>query len=164
MKKVLYLLIASGLLIFSQHTSAQTVSKSKLIGSWAGKINAAGVELRVIFNLSIAGKDSLVATLDSPDQGAKGIGLGLVTLTGKTLKIAAPALMAEYNGTVMSDVLIKGTWTQGGSTFNLDLTKSKTTSSLNFIQHTIPANPFTDDRFVITADVALNSKTGDLIY
>lgn len=131
MKTALFLLIAFNLLLLSQYSSGQTTGKSQITGSWAGKINAGGVELRVIFNLSIVGKDSLVATLDSPDQGAKGIKLGPVTLNGKVLKISAGALMAEYNGTVISDTQINGVWTQGGNSFDLDLVKQKPTSTLN---------------------------------
>ena len=97
------------LLLVFQILSAQNIDKSSLTGSWLGKINTGAVQLRVVFNLSIAGKDSLVATLDSPDQGAKGIKLGPVTYTGESIKISAGAMLAEYNGTIKNDTLIEGT-------------------------------------------------------
>jgi hypothetical protein len=91
--------------ILTNSLSAQITTKSQLSGSWLGKIQAGAVQLRVIFNLSLVEKDSLIATLDSPDQGAKNIKLGKVTFTGETLKILAPALAGEYNGVLKSDSL-----------------------------------------------------------
>ncbi len=95
---------------------AQNISEKKSVtGSWVGKITAGAVPLRIVFNLSLIENDSLVATLDSPDQGAKNIKLGPVTYDGKALKISAGALLAEYNGIIKNDTLIEGTWKQGGN-------------------------------------------------
>ena len=92
------------------NSKAQDITtKKSIIGSWFGKLNAGAVSLRIVFNLSLTGNDSLVATLDSPDQGAKNIKLGPVTFDGKSLRISAAALLAEYNGTLKSDTLINGT-------------------------------------------------------
>ena len=103
------------ILTISQSLSAQDPDKNSITGSWIGKIAVSGIELRVIFNLSVIEKDSLVATLDSPDQGAKGIKLGPVTFTGETIKISAGALLAEYNGRIINDTLIEGNWKQAGN-------------------------------------------------
>lgn len=112
-------------------------------GSWLGTIKTGAVELRIVFNLSIAGKDSLIATLDSPDQGAKNIKLGKVTLTSESIKISAPALMGEYNGTVKSDSTIDGIWTQGGNSMPLNLNKLKVAFSVNRPQEPKPPFPYT---------------------
>lgn len=124
--------------------SAQnSTHKNILPGSWLGTIKTGAVELRIVFNLSIAGKDSLIATLDSPDQGAKNIKLGKVTLTGESIKISAPALMGEYNGTVRSDSTIDGIWTQGGNSMPLNLNKLKVAFSVNRPQEPKPPFPYT---------------------
>ncbi len=158
MKKTYILLILVMSLIFPEMSPAQNKTDNRSItGSWLGKINTGAIELRVIFNLSVAGNDSLVATLDSPDQGAKNIKLGPVTFTGKTLKISAAVLMAEYNGTIKNDTLITGTWMQGGATLPLDLVKLKSAFTIDRPQEPKPPFPyrsedvtFTNNKFNIT--------------
>ena len=83
------------------------------------------MELRVIFNLKLSGKDSLSFTLDSPDQNAKDIPGGQVTLNMKKLVLKAPLINGEYNGIVTNDSIIDGTWTQNGATLPLILTKQE---------------------------------------
>jgi len=127
----------------SQSISAKEIDKKTVTGSWLGKISAGAMKLRVIFNLSVVDKDSLVATLDSPDQGVKGIRLGPVTFTGKTIKISAGALMAEYNGTIINDTLIEGTWVQAGSSHVLNLVKQKAALIINRPQEPLGPYPYT---------------------
>jgi alpha/beta superfamily hydrolase len=150
MKKSLTLLILSTLFILTQAMNAQTNYKNVLPGSWLGKISVGAIELRVVFNLSITGRDSLIATLDSPDQGAKGIKLGPVTLIGETLQISAGALMAEYNGTIKNDTLIEGTWKQSGTTNVLNLKKLKTAFTVNRPQEPKPPFPYTSEDVTFT--------------
>jgi len=141
MKKSCFISILSVLLLYSQFLSAQNVlSKESITGSWLGKIAVGAIELRVIFNLSVVEKDSLIATLDSPDQGAKGIKLGPVTFTGETIKISAGALLAEYNGKIINDTLIEGIWEQAGNSHDLNLVKLKAVFTQNRPQE--PKAPF----------------------
>ena len=152
MKKIYYIAILSFSFLFSIQASGQNViEKNALTGSWLGKINTGAIELRVVFNLSLIGKDSLVATLDSPDQGAKNIKLGTVTFTGATLRIVAPLLLAEYNGSVKNDTLIEGTWKQGANTIPLNLVKLKTAFTISRPQEPKPPFPYT------TEDVTFNN-------
>ena len=51
---------------------AQVNPTSALVGSWSGKLNAGMVSLTLVLNLEQA-DGYVVVTLDSPDQGAKGI-------------------------------------------------------------------------------------------
>jgi hypothetical protein len=123
MKKNLFLILFLVLITVSSSLSAQTTSSNKTVaGSWLGKISADGIELRVVFNLKIE-KDSLICTLDSPDQGAADIPCGKVTLDKQKLVVLAPDINGEYTGTVTSDSTINGTWSQNGGTFPLDLKK-----------------------------------------
>lgn len=61
-----------------------------------GKLNV-GVELRIVFNISEQG-DSLVTTLDSPDQGAYGIPTTKTTFTNNVLDITIPAINGGFKG------------------------------------------------------------------
>jgi alpha/beta superfamily hydrolase len=127
-----------------------TIDKKSATGSWMGKIPAGAIELRVVFNLTIIGKDSLVATLDSPDQGAKNIKLGPVSLSGSSIKISAGALLAKYNGTFKNDSLIEGTWKQGPKTMDLNLNRLKATFTLNRPQEPKEPFPYTSEDVTFT--------------
>lgn len=124
MKKILLVTLLSILIMIPNSLSAQTAStKKNVTGSWLGKLSANGMELRVVFNLKLIEKDSLTATLDSPDQAAKDIPCGQVTLEKQKLVIKAPGINGEYSGIVTSDSTINGTWIQNGATLPLNLKK-----------------------------------------
>ena len=153
-KRMKKLLIVLSLLIFCmityQAAGQNSIDKKSVTGSWLGKIATRGIELRIVFNLSVIEKDSLVATLDSPDQGAKGIKLGPVTLSGENVKISAGALAAEYNGILKNDSIIEGTWKQGNVTVPLNLTKLKTVFTLNRPQEPKPPFPYASEDVTFT--------------
>jgi len=105
---------------------AQDKVKNKILpGSWMGKLSANGMELRVVFNLKLVQKDSLTVTLDSPDQNAKDIPAGPVVVTNQKVIIKAPGINGQYEGTVMNDSTITGTWSQNGGTLPLEIKKQK---------------------------------------
>jgi pimeloyl-ACP methyl ester carboxylesterase len=146
MKKLIITIFCFGVLIFPTNVKAQkNIDYKSITGSWIGKIPAGGVSLRVIFNLTLAGKDSLAATMDSPDQGVKGIKVGPVIFDGKGLNIKAPLLLGEYKGTLKSDTLLEGTWKQAGKTFDLNLTRLAGVFSLNRPQEPKPPFPYTSE-------------------
>lgn len=124
MKKILFVSLFSVLIMIPVSLSAQNASVNKKVtGSWLGKLSADGMELRVVFNLKLSGKDSLTFTLDSPDQGAKDIPGGQVSFDKNKLVLQAPSINGEYTGTVSSDSTIDGTWAQNGGSFPLNLKK-----------------------------------------
>jgi hypothetical protein len=124
MKKILLISLFSLLIMIPVSVSAQNATTNKtVVGSWLGNLSADGMELRVVFNLKLAGKDSLTFTLDSPDQGAKDIPGGKATLEKNKLVLLAPSINGEYTGVVTSDSTIDGTWTQNGGSLPLNLKK-----------------------------------------
>lgn len=152
MKKTVFTLLLLAIISLFHTVSSQQIDKHNVTGSWMGKIPAGALELRIVFNLSIIGKDSLAATLDSPDQGAKNIKLGPVTLSGQTIKISAGALLAEYNGTFSNDTLIEGTWKQAGRSISLNLNKLKAAFALNRPQEPRPPFPYTSEDITFKND------------
>jgi len=100
------------------------IEKSPVSGSWKGKLSSGPVSLRIVFNISVLENDSLIVTLDSPDQGAKGIRIGPVIFDGNEINIKAPLLLGEYQGTLINDTLIEGIWSQAGTSNLLNLTRS----------------------------------------
>ena len=145
------------LLLTTSLSAQKTTNKNILPGSWLGKISTNGIDLRLVFNLKLNDKDSLIATLDSPDQGAKNIPLGHVILDEKNLTIQAPALMGEYKGTITSDSTIDGTWTQRGSGFTVNLKKLSTVFTVNRPQEPKPPFSYTSEDVTFT-NVKFNIK------
>jgi len=126
MKRSKYLLIIAVLVMVTNALNAQDKVKNTILpGSWMGKLSVDGMELRVVFNLKLVQKDSLIVTLDSPDQNAKDIPAGPVVVENQKVIIKAPGINGQYDGTVMSDSTITGTWSQNGGTLPLDIKKQK---------------------------------------
>jgi len=141
MKRITLFLFLSGILAGSVQAQDQINTKS-VVGSWLGNLDVNSVTLRIIFNLSLITKDSIVATLDSPDQGARDIKIGPVTLEGKEISIKAPLLLVEYKGTIKNDTLMEGTFKQAGQTMPLNLIKLKKVFALNRPQEPKPPFPY----------------------
>ncbi len=130
---------------------AQGIS-DKIEGYWLGKLAAQGVTLRLAFNITKEGDNGYKSTLDSPDQGAKGIPLAKTTWDGKKLNIEAPNMAANYVGEMVNDSTINGTWTQGGASFTVNVVKQKKSLALNRPQE--PKPPFQYN----TEDVTVTNK------
>jgi fermentation-respiration switch protein FrsA (DUF1100 family) len=99
---------------FSQQTD--------LSGSWVGKLKLPnGIQLSIVFNLQKT-VEGYSATLDSPDQGAKGIPCGKVKIENDSINIDVPSIVGSYSGKVNFDLkTITGKWFQAGSSFELNL-------------------------------------------
>ncbi len=95
-------------------------------GRWEGVLDAGGTRLRIVFNIEADDDGVLTGTMDSPDQGAFGIPLSSVTADGSTVTFAVAAIGGAYDGTV-SDAgsEISGTWSQGGASLPMSLTRSE---------------------------------------
>jgi len=127
MKKILFVTLISILILIPYSLSGQNApSKKNVSGSWLGTLSVDGTDLRVVFNMKLVEKDSLTVMLDSPDQGAKDIPGGQVTLNKQKIVIEVPSINGEYTGTVASDSTINGTWAQNGATLPLNLKKQAT--------------------------------------
>jgi uncharacterized protein len=124
MKRVIAIILFFTVIIQATPLSAQkTVDKNIVAGLWLGNLEAGGLNLRIIYNIKINDRDSLIASMDSPDQGASNIPLGRVIARNDSLIIMAPLLMGNYKGTIKSDTLIGGTWTQRGNKYPMDIRK-----------------------------------------
>src|SRR6185436_3504861 len=85
-------------------------------GDWAGALKVGGAELHLVLHLTKADDGTLKGTLDSTDQGALGIPMSSVSLTGTTLAFKIAAIGGSFEGTLNeAGTTIDGTWTQGAS-------------------------------------------------
>jgi hypothetical protein len=112
-------------------TEHKPAKPSDIDGAWLGSLDAGAVKLRVVFHI-VNTEDGLTATLDSPDQGMKGLPTTSATRTSDALKIEVKSLAGLFEGKIASDLSsIDGKWTQGGATLPLLLKPVKNESELD---------------------------------
>jgi hypothetical protein len=100
-----------------------TVQSQDITGQWNGALHIQGTSLRLVLNITkTAGGFS--STMDSPDQGAKGIPVTSTSFDNATLKIAVTNLQIEYEGVLDKDSVITGTFKQGGQSFPLAFSRA----------------------------------------
>lgn len=101
-----------------------------LVGTWTGALDAApNVKLRVAFNMTVDAAGQRTVTMDSPDQGVKGIPVASAELKDGTVTIVVPAIAGTYTGRMSADgKSIEGTWSQGGASLPLRLERSAPSS------------------------------------
>jgi len=121
MKTILFLLFA---FLTSCSMNAQSI-----IGQWNGTLNIQGIQLRVVFHINKT-DTGYVSTMDSPDQGVKGIPVTTTTFKDSKLKLEYTISKFEYNGE-LQDTIIIGTFKQNGVSFPLSLSKTLTETSQN---------------------------------
>ena len=161
MKKLIQLMIVfAGFLIIIPANAQFT--KENLSGSWKGKLSVNGVSLRIIFNISEDESGKLMATLDSPDQGAQGIPMGEVIFSDEKVSIGAPAIGAKYEGNYENENTISGIWSQGGQAFELKMSKSDEEFTLIRPQNPTPPFPYISEEVKIFNEAAGINLAGTL--
>jgi len=125
-----------------------------ITGEWNGVLKVQGIQLSIVFHITKT--DSVYsATMDSPDQGAKDIPMSKVSFVNKELNIEMVAANIKYTGKPDSANIIKGTFSQGGQSFPMNLTREKTEKekpkSLEIINTNVRETP-----------VILETKTGQI--
>lgn len=93
--------------------------------SWYGTLDIQGTKLRIVFNVGGEG-DQYVTTMDSPDQGVRGIATDTTIYTGDSIFIRSNQLRMDYAGDVSAvGNRITGTFTQNGFSFPLVLSDTE---------------------------------------
>jgi len=93
-----------------------------LSGTWEGSLSVGSTSLRLVFTIGINEEGRADATMDSPDQGVKGIPVATVFFEGQTLILSVKAIGGSYEGRLNSAAgSIQGFWKQGGGSFPLTL-------------------------------------------
>jgi uncharacterized protein len=104
------------LIITASITHAQDIT-----GAWNGALKVGGMQLRLVFNI-VKTDSGFSSTLDSPDQGAKGIPVTSTAFDGSKLKLSVTNLGIEYNAEFRNNIFT-GIFKQNGQTFPLDLSR-----------------------------------------
>ncbi|MBF6597869.1 MAG: alpha/beta hydrolase [Fermentimonas sp.] len=104
--------------------SSISLAAQDITGQWNGELKVQGIQLRVVFNVT-SDNGELKSTMDSPDQGVKGIPTTATTFENTTLKITIINAGIEYVGTLGDDNIIVGTFKQAGHSFPMNLSKEE---------------------------------------
>lgn len=86
--------------------------KERLAGSWLGTLSANGITVSIVYRFETLPSGEFVGFLDVPEQGARGIPLAEIQLSGNELKFKAPLAQMQYAAT-FDGQRMTGTWTQG---------------------------------------------------
>ena len=102
---------------------AQVQPTTALLGSWSGKLNIGFVSMRLVLHLKQA-DGYVVVTLDSPDQGAKGISVFKEYLSDDSLAVKVEGINLTYRAK-LKDGKLDGIFSQNGYSTSLVLTKGE---------------------------------------
>ncbi|QBN18154.1 alpha/beta hydrolase family protein [Flavobacterium nackdongense] len=116
MKKIIVVFLIS---FVSLNTFGQDIT-----GKWNGLLKVQGMQLRVVFNINKT-ETGYSATMDSPDQGAKGIPVTTTRFENSNLKIEMNAPKIEYEGVLGNDGVVSGNFKQSGMTFPMNLSRQE---------------------------------------
>ncbi len=123
-------------------TEHKPAKPSDIDGTWLGTLDTGGMKLRVVFHI-VNTEDGLTATMDSPDQGAKGIPTSSVSRTGSSLRIEAKGINGSFEGKIAPDFsTIDGTWTQNGGSMPLVLKRTKDQAAIETRRPQVPTKPY----------------------
>ena len=148
--------IAGVMLLLLLSVTSYGATAGNIEGTWHGTLKLNAMKLSIVMHFS-----DNACTLDSPDQGAKGIKGEVREITAEKVDVAFPTLNATYTG-VLKDGKIEGTFTQMGYKLPLVLEEGQPVR----IRPQTPQPPFpyqTEEvSFVNTEDSA--SLAGTLTY
>lgn len=102
---------------------AQVQSTTALLGTWSGKLKVGFMSLTLVLHIDQA-DNYVVVSIDSPDQGAKGIGCYKEYLSDDSLAVKMENLNATYRARLKEGKL-SGTFSQNGMSFPLEMEKGE---------------------------------------
>lgn len=117
MKKTLYSLLCA-------LTISISVCAQHLEGAWSGELNLGPQKLGIIFRFNNQNGNT-VCTMDVPMQSIKGFPINIAKMTDTQIELVSAPLAASFKGEIVGPNLIKGTWTQSGKEWPLELTQGE---------------------------------------
>lgn len=122
------------LLTISSFAYAQDIT-----GTWHGTLSMQGRQMRLNVNV-IKTTDGYSSTMDSPDEGVKGIPVHTTSFEENVFSFSIPQIGLVYTGT-LEDNYIKGKLSQSGMNFPMDLTRGDATP-VKVVRPQEPVKPY----------------------
>lgn len=132
------------------------MNAQEITGQWNGVLKVQGAQLRVVFHVNKT-ETGYTSTMDSPDQGAKGIPVTKTSFENAVLKLEIGAIKGSYEGILNSDNIIEGKLTQNGQSFDINLSK-EISEKQAFVRPQEPKKPYT----YYTEDVKFENKEANV--
>ncbi|RZJ56172.1 MAG: alpha/beta fold hydrolase [Flavobacterium sp.] len=129
----------------------------EITGQWNGILKVSGLQLTVVFHIN-KNENGFTSTMDSPDQGAKGIPVTTTSFENAILKLEIKNAGIAYEGILNKENIIVGNFKQGGQSFPLDMSKEAIQKTA-LIRPQEPQKPFQ----YYTEEVTFENKKDNVI-
>ncbi len=160
MKKIGILLL---LLVMALTGKAQVQPTSKLVGVWLGKLNAGIMSLTIVLHIDQA-DGYVTVSLDSPDQGARGLGGYKDYLSDDSLAIKVVSVGATYRAK-LKDGKLDGTFSQNGLSLPLVLERTeKDVAEVKRPQQPQPPFPYETEEVTFRNEADGATLAGTITY
>ena len=117
---------------------AGAFAQKPIEGDWMGKLNLGPQSLTIVLHVNCDAQGKAECTLDSPDQGAKGIAVETDYCSSDSISVSLASLSLSFQGKLKGDEIV-GTFTQGQS-FPLVLKRGE--EKLNRPQNPVAPYPY----------------------
>lgn len=139
--------------------------QNQIVGNWQGALKISSIQLRIVFNVIETENQKLIATLDSPDQGAFGIPVDTVIFNPPYVKFEVTSIVGFFEGSLNETAQsISGKWNQGRQSFDLELSRSDSVITINRPQEPKPPFPYIEEEVVFENKNANITLAGTLTY
>jgi uncharacterized protein len=142
------------ILLLTSLLFAMNAYSQDIIGQWDGALDIQGKSLRLVFHISKSDA-GYSATMDSPDQGAKGIQMSQASFENNQLTVELRAAGLKYVST-LDKTNLTGTFYQGTMTLPLNMTKNTT------VVQTAPVSLVESNSVWEESTLNLMTKTGTI--
>ena len=146
-----------------------SIYSQDITGQWHGVLKVQGIQLRIVFNIDQS-DSGYSSTMDSPDQGAKGIPVTTTNFDNSVLLLDISNAGIQYEGTLKTENAFIGTFKQGGQSLPLNLTREKPEEKVIRPQEPIKPYPYhseeitfenTKDKIVLAGTLTLPERDGN---
>ncbi len=122
-------------------------------GDWYGTLKTGALELPIVFHLKQKVDGSYEGTVDSPNQGVRGIPISAISVEGRQITLQVAAVQGEFVGALSEDgKTLKGEWKQSGMSLPLELRQGAEPPAPKRPQEPKPPFPYrTEEVIVINA-------------
>jgi uncharacterized protein len=132
-------------------------------GTWQGELQLDKLHLRLQLHVSHDSDKSLVAGLDSLDEGVNGVPATNVSVKNGTLHFEVPVLAGTYEGKLNSSKnVLTGQWTQGAKTYILNFRRSNRVLEARRPQNPVKPYPYISEDVKFTNPKAQVTLAGTL--
>ena len=117
---------------------AGAFAQKPIEGDWMGKLNLGPQSLTIVLHVNCNAQGEVKCTLDSPDQGVKGIAVETDYCSSDSISVSIASLALSFQGKLKGDEIV-GTFTQG-QPFPLTLKRGE--EKLNRPQNPVAPYPY----------------------